>query len=414
MNSQDRTQGNQKQNDANVIQLSAQPHRMGLPEESTAGRIAPRDAESLSAGEDTQTSAPIHILVVDDHPPIRTLMRRLLESNGYLCSLAADAEQARQAMECQSFELVLFDINMPPGESGFELVRSLASDYPDTAVMMVTAEDNTDSAEIATSIGAYGYVIKPFKINELLINISNALRRRKLEIENRRYRENLEQTVAERTSELRDALVKLQAAEREIRGAHEETVFRLMRAAEFRDNETAQHIQRMSQYCVLLARLIGNDSEYCDLLRLASPLHDIGKIGTPDQILLKPGRLTSDEFEIMKQHADIGCRILQGTGIPMLEMGATIAYTHHEKYNGKGYPMGLKGEDIPIEGRITAIADVFDALTSKRVYKSAHTIEESIDFMRSNSGEHFDPNLLDIFVSNLELVLEIKRQFPED
>ena len=148
--------------------------------------------------------------------------------------------------------------------------------------------------------------------------MSNALRSRKLEIENRRDRENLEQTVAERTSELRDALVKLQAAEREIRGAHEETVFRLMRAAEFRDNETAQHIQRMSQYCVLLARLIGNDSEYCDLLRLASPLHDIGKIGTPDQILPKPGRLPSDQSEITTQPADIGCHLPRGTRTALL------------------------------------------------------------------------------------------------
>ena len=387
---------------------------MGLHEDSTADRNAPRDAGTRSAGGDMQTFAPIRILVVDDHPPIRSLMRKLLESSGYLCSLAANAEQARRVMESQSFELVLSDINMPPGESGIELVRSVSRDYPDTAVMMVTAEDNTDSAETATAIGAYGYVIKPFKANELVINISNALRRRKLEIENRRYRENLEHTVEERTSELRDALVKLQVAEREIRDAHEETVSRLMRAAEFRDNETAQHIQRMSRYCVLLAKLLGNDSEYCDLLKQASPLHDIGKIGTPDQILLKPGRLTGEEFEIMKQHAEIGCRILQGTGIPMLEMGATIAYTHHEKYDGKGYPRGLKGEEIPIEGRITAIADVFDALTSKRVYKSAHTVEESIDFMRSNSGTHFDPHLLDTFVSNLEFVLMIKRQFPED
>lgn len=361
-----------------------------------------------------EANAPVRVLVVDDQSPIRRLLSKLLQPRGYVCTPAANAAEAQRLLEEEPFELMLCDVNMPPGRSGIELVREVLERHPDVAAIMVTAEDDTEVAETALNLGAYGYVIKPFKANELLINIFNALRRRRLEIEHRAHQEILEATVQDRTVELRRTLVHLQEAEHALREAHEETVHRLMRAAEFRDNETAQHIVRMSRFCELLARASGMNAEECELMRLASPMHDIGKIGTPDHILLKPGRLSAEAFQTMKQHAEIGYRILHGTGMPILRLGASIALTHHEKYDGSGYPRGLAGEAIPLEGRITAVADVFDALTSRRVYKPAYSVEESVALMREQRGRHLDPVLLDRFLDNLDEVGAIKREYPDD
>lgn len=358
--------------------------------------------------------AAVRILIVDDQYAIRTLLCKLLGYRGYRCTVAGSAEQALLLLRSHPFELMLSDVNMPPGQSGIELIERVQGEFPAIATIMVTAEDNSALAEKAINMGIYGYVIKPFHASQLTIAISNALHRRRLEIENRAHRELLEQAVAERTQELRNALAQLQVADQTLRLAHEETINRLMRAAEFRDNETAQHIVRMGRYCEMLARAAGMPDEFCDRIRHASPMHDIGKIGTPDHILLKSGPLSTDEMEIMKQHAEIGYRILQGTGVPILETGAIIAHTHHEKFDGSGYPRGLSGEAIPFEGRLTAVTDVFDALISRRVYKDPFPVGKSVDFMRSQSGAHFDPFLLEVFLDNLDAALAIKREFPDD
>jgi putative two-component system response regulator len=357
---------------------------------------------------------PLRTLIVDDQALVRSLLNRLLTGRGHRCVDAASTEEALAVLERHQFDLMLSDVHMPPGKSGLELIETARRRYPDMATIMVTAEDDPRLADVAIQLGAYGYVLKPFQASQLIISISNALHRQRLETENRMYREHLERTVADRTRDLREALARLQLAEQALRTAHDETVIRLMRAAEFRDNETAQHIQRMCRYAELMARLIGMEPALRERIRDASAMHDIGKIGTPDQILLKAGRLQRDEFHIMKQHAEIGYRILQGTGVPVLEMGAMIAYTHHEKFDGSGYPRGLSGEAIPIEGRITAICDVFDALISRRVYKEPYPLQESLDFMRSQSGAHFDPDLLHLFLENVDAALVIKRQFPDD
>jgi putative two-component system response regulator len=355
----------------------------------------------------------VRALVVDDHEMVRGVLSHLLQRRGIQCVPAAGAAEALHLLQEQPFELMLCDVHMPPGQSGLTLIEDTCRRFPDMATIMVTGEDDPRLADKAISIGAYGYVLKPFQANQLVFAVSNALRRRQLEIENRSYRERLELTVADRTRDLRDALEKLQIADRALREAHEEVVNRLMRAAEFRDNETAQHIRRMSYYCELLARLSGGDQPWCERIKLASPMHDIGKIGTPDQILLKPGRLDPDELKIMHDHAEIGYRILSGSGTPILDLGASIAYTHHEKFDGTGYPRGIAGEAIPIEGRITAIADVFDALVSRRVYKVPYTLEDALQFMREQEGQHFDPVLLGLFLGNLDGALAIKAQFPD-
>ena len=352
------------------------------------------------------------ILVVDDEEPIRRMLSRLLERHGYQCKTASDAVEARRQLEGQPFALILCDVNMP-GESGIDLLRRVLREYPHTAAVMVTGLDDPQLAGIALEHGAYGYIVKPFESNEVLINVANALRRRRLEIENQAHREHLEQTVLERTTALRHAIVNLERAERDIRASREETIQRLALAAEFRDDETARHVQRMSQYCALLARRYGLDAERCELIRIASPMHDIGKIGTPDNILLKPGKFTPEEFEAISRHPEIGYRILSGSEAELLRLAAVIAWTHHEKYDGSGYPRKLVGDAIPLEGRIAAIADAFDALTSRRVYKPAYPVEQAMAMMRNGRGKHFDPALLDTFLATMNEVLIIKDQYAD-
>jgi putative two-component system response regulator len=352
------------------------------------------------------------ILIVDDEEPIRRMLSRLLERHHYPCKLACDATDARRQLEGQDFALILCDVNMP-GESGLDLVRHVLREHPQTAAVMITGLDDPQFANIALDQGAYGYIIKPFESNEVLINVANALRRRRLEIENQAHREHLEQTVLERTAALREAIMNLERAERDIRLSREETIQRLALAAEFRDDETARHVQRMSHYCALLAQRYGLDDERCELIRIASPMHDIGKIGTPDSILLKPGKFTPEEFQAISRHPEIGYRILSGSDADLLKLAAVIAWTHHEKYDGSGYPRKLVGEAIPLEGRIAAIADAFDALTSRRVYKPALQVEQAITIMRQGRGKHFDPGLLDTFLAGMDQVLVIKERYSD-
>jgi len=282
------------------------------------------------------------------------------------------------------------------------------ADYPDTAIVMVTGADDRRHAERALANGAYGYMLKPFKPTELLINVVNALRRRTLEIENRESRNRLEQTVLERTSTLRETIAQLESSESELRRLREETIRRLAWAAEFRSNETGQHLLRMSLYCTLLARLVGLDVDRTEMIRIASPMHDVGKIGIPDRILLKPTFLTPEERALMQAHTEMGHRILTGSGVELLDLAATLALTHHERIDGQGYPGGLEDEDIPLEGRIAAIADVFDALTSDRVYRLAFRPDEAREQMLTGRGTQFDQELLDLFFGAWDDVLAIR------
>ena len=348
------------------------------------------------------------VLIVDDEEQIRTLLARLLGAHGYECVTAESAAAARRVLEETQVALVLSDVNMP-GESGIDFTREVLAHYPETAVVMVTGMDDRNYAEIAIELGAYGYVLKPFKPNELIINVNNALRRRTLEIENRHHREMLEQTVLARTTALRETIAQLERSDSELRRLREETIRRLSWAAEFRNQETGEHIVRMSLYCALLARLAGLDAERAELIRIASPMHDVGKIGIPDRILLKPGRLTAEEREVMEAHAEMGHRILAGSGVELLDLAAEMALTHHERIDGSGYPRGLAGNAIPVEGRICAIADVFDALTSDRIYRQAFQPDEARELMLQGRGTQFDADLLDLFFGTYDAVLEIRR-----
>jgi putative two-component system response regulator len=350
------------------------------------------------------------ILIVDDDETVRSMLTRMLRRHDYECESAANAAEARAALLSSSFDLALCDLNMP-GETGLQLVEHVAAEHPETATIMVTGADDSEIAEKALELGTYGYVIKPFYNNELLINIANALRRRRLEHESRRDRISLETAVQERTSELEKSVEALRLSEQEVRRSHKETIYRLSRAAEFRDGDMAPHIESMSHYCHLLAGEMGLDRDLCELYYLASPLHDVGKIAIPDSILLKPGPLDAGERKIMQTHAELGHRMLAGSGGEMLELAASIAWTHHEHFDGNGYPRGLSGEDIPIEGRISAVADVFDALTSGRVYRPAFSMRDTVEEMLGLRGTQFDPAVFDAFFDSMDEVLEVQDMY---
>ena len=355
---------------------------------------------------DGEARTQTRILIVDDEEQVRRLLSRLLENNGYSCETAQDAAEATAVMGAKQFDLLLTDMNMP-GDSGLDLIRAASAVQPDIATVMVTGMDDREIANAALELGAYGYIIKPFQSNEILISVTNALRRRALEIEHLLHQTHLEQLVRERTAELWNAIRDLETTQESLRKSREETVKRLAIAAEFRDDETGRHVQRMSRYCALLAREMGADSERAEIIRLASQMHDVGKLGIPDNILRKPGPLTPDERRIMQKHCEIGWRILAESQSEVLDVAAMIALTHHEHIDGAGYPDGLSGNDIPFEGRIAAVADVFDALTTDRIYRTAMPLGRALEIMREGRGSHFDGDALDIFFDGLDEVIRI-------
>ncbi len=353
------------------------------------------------------------ILIVDDEAPVRKLLGRIVSQLGHQVAMAEHADMALGMLrDDRGLELVLTDVRMP-GSSGLDLATQIGVEFPGTAVVMVSGVDDPETAGRAIETGVYGYVLKPFRATEIQITVMNALRRRLVEQENKRHREALEEVIAGRTAELRVTLELLAKSNDRLKRAQEEIINRLSIASEVRDEETGSHIHRMSAYSAVLADEVGLEPERVELVRVSSPLHDVGKIGVPDHILRKPGKHTPEEFEIMKQHAVFGYRTLKDTGFALLDTAAIIAWTHHERWDGSGYPRGLAGENIPIEGRIVAIGDVYDALTTKRVYKPAFSVDESLALMRQGRGKHFDPVLLECFMRRFDEIQEIQRRFPE-
>jgi putative two-component system response regulator len=376
---------------------------------SVAYPLPPRIKLAPNGGGTHTLAEGGYVLVVDDEPQVQQLIARILERHGFRCELAASADEARKLLESreESFQLMLCDVNMP-GESGLELLSSTLATHPEVAALMVTGADDPKMAENAIELGAFGYLTKPFRPNELMINIVNALHRRRLELENRAHRAMLENAVETRTAALSEAVSRLQRSEQELRAHQEETVKRLSSMAELRDLETGRHLERMSSYCALISERFGFHRERVELMRIASPMHDVGKIGIPDNILLKPSTLTPEEREVMQQHTAIGYRILSGSDAEVLTLAAMLAWTHHERFDGSGYPRGLVGEEIPLDGRIAAVADVFDALTSDRIYRPAFNVEEAVTMMREQRGAHFDPDVLDRFLDSMDKVEEIR------
>jgi putative two-component system response regulator len=352
------------------------------------------------------------LLIVDDDEALRRWEERVLGEQGYSCEGACDASAVRERLRQGSYRLALLDVNMP-GESGMDLLAHIRQDHPEVAVLMVTGEDSVKLATAAIELGAYGYLVKPVGSGELLINVANAMHRWRTDAENRRLVQHLQATVQERSDALEEALHDLELSETKVWASQAETIFRLARLVEFRDEETGHHLHRMSSFCEILARKMGFSEERCELVRLASQLHDIGKVAVPDSILLKQGKLTPEEFEVIKGHAETGFQLLAGSTAEVVRLGALIARTHHERWDGSGYPRGLAGEDIPPEGRIAAVADVFDALTSDRVYRSALPVQSAVEMMKDERGRHFDPEPLDAFFSAQSEIEAIRHAYAD-
>jgi len=332
------------------------------------------------------------ILVVDDEIANVRVLRRLLERAGYGDVLGTtDPREAVSLYEEEHPDLVLLDLHMPHMD-GFEVLQGLRARIPGDVylpVLVLTGDLDPEVKERALSMGARDFVTKPFESTEVLLRIKNLLETRHLHRELRSYSLTLEERVRARTRELADAQVEI--------------LQRLALAAEYRDDVTGEHAERVGVLTALVARSLGLEEERVKILRRAAPLHDVGKIGIPDAILMKPGPLTRAEYEVMKTHTTIGARILSGSRYPLLETAREIALTHHEKWDGSGYA-GLAGEEIPLAGRVVAVADVFDSLTHERPYKAPFSRAEAIEEIESCRGGHFDPQAVDAFLDVMERV----------
>jgi cyclic di-GMP phosphodiesterase len=338
---------------------------------------------------------PHRILVVDDLEQNRALLAGIAQSLGFEVETAGDGLEALGKLPL-GIDLVLLDVMMP-GIDGFEVVRRIRDHpgYRDLPVIMVTALDSREDRMRSVEAGANDYIAKPVDKVELKVRVGLQLRLKDAQDQLKRYSAELEATVAERTRALREALNEMVDAQRKTEMAHLDCIHRLVLASGFRDGNITGHIHRMSVYSAAIARSLSLSPREVEILKHASPLHDVGKIGICDAILLKQGSLTAEEREAMKAHATIGGEILAGSPSEIIQAGEVIALTHHEWWNGTGYPRGLAGADIPLSGRICAVADCFDALTSDRPYRLALSPAEALDLMRREEG-HFDPDVFRI------------------
>ena len=320
------------------------------------------------------------ILVVDDEPTNLQVMRQILQTN-YQLSFAKDGHKAIELAQRQSPDLILMDIMMP-GLSGYDTVKQLKSmdSTRHIPVIFVTAMTDVANEALGFEVGAVDYITKPVSPSVVRARVRTHL-----------------------------SLVRMD----ELNETRLQIIQRLGRAAEYKDNETGLHVIRMSHYSRILGLTAGLDEEDADQLLNAAPMHDIGKIGIPDNILLKPGALSEDEWTTMRLHPSIGYKIIGEHSSDLLKIAAEIAYTHHEKWNGEGYPRGLEGEEIPLHGRIVAVADVFDALTTVRPYKAAWPIEKAVDLLKEQAGKHFDPKLVTCFLASMPEILAVREQWME-
>ncbi len=334
-----------------------------------------------------------NILVVDDEPANIQLLRRILEPRGFEnVEATTEPAQALDLIVEQDPDLVLLDLLMP-GMDGFEVLEAVGERIPEDVylpILVLTSDHSHDAKRRALSGGAKDFLTKPLSPSEVRLRVRNLLETRFLHRRHRRQNELLEDQnlllehrVQERTAELEEARLEI--------------LLRLARAAEYRDDETGEHTRRVGSTAATVARALGLEEDEAKLLEMVAPLHDVGKIGIPDRILLSPDRLRPEEFDVMKQHTLIGGELLEGSGFPLLSRAAEIALTHHERWDGGGYPHGISGEEIPLPGRIVAIADTCDALMHDRPYKRAWSLERALAEIDRQRGKQFDPSVVDAF-----------------
>lgn len=347
------------------------------------------------------------ILIVDDQPQNIELLEAYLVPQDYEIVMAANGEEALEKLSGNQIDLILLDVMMP-GMDGFEVIRRVRQDDKNRLlpIILVTALREREDRVKGIEAGCDDFISKPVDKVELLARVRSLLKVKAYNDLMINYRKELEVEVTKRTEELKQALEKIKAASLE-------TIYRLSMASEYKDEDTGAHIKRMSRYSTAVARRMGLAENTIETILYAAPMHDLGKIGIPDRILLKPGMLDPAEWEIMKRHSVIGAKILKGSDAEFIMLAEIIAQSHHEKWDGSGYPDGLKGVEIPLASRIAAIADVFDALTSKRPYKEALSVETSLAIIREGRGIHFDPDVVDAFFAILDEILTIKKEYDD-
>jgi putative two-component system response regulator len=326
------------------------------------------------------------ILVVDDEQQNVMLLQRVLTNAGYTnISTCTDPRDVMPLVAAQEPDVILLDLSMPH-MAGTEILETLSQKYPSSflPVLVLTADASREARERSLDLGAKDFLTKPFDITEVQLRVRNLLETRSLYVRLRDHNAMLDQRVKERTRELEEA--------------QHEILDRLTITAEYRDDVTGQHTKRVADLSARIAETLGLPADDTALIRAAAPLHDVGKVAIPDAILLKPGPLTSDEMDIMRKHTDYGVKILSGSNAPLLKAAESIAGTHHERWDGTGYPAGLRGEEIPIEGRIVSVADVFDALTHERPYKSAWSIDAARALIQNGAESQFDARVVNAFL----------------
>ena len=342
------------------------------------------------------------VLILDDQGTSRAILAQIVRGlgAGLLIQETTAPESALTWAGTDIADLVLVDYVMP-GMNGIEFIQRLRQvpGYEHVPVIMITIKQDTQTRYAALDAGVTDFLTKPVDVHECMARCRNLLTLRQ------------QQLILEDKSRLLEVMVSEATAE--IRSREKETLMRLARAGEYRDTDTAKHLLRMSRYSGLLAEAIGLSAEEAELIELAAPLHDIGKIGIPDSILRKSGSLTEAEIEVMRQHPQIGHDILQDSPSKYLRLGGEIALAHHERYDGSGYPLGIAGEAIPLSARIVAIADVFDALTSVRPYKAAWSIEAAMQYLSKESGRHFDPALVTVMLELEPVLTKIHAQHSD-
>lgn len=357
-------------------------------------------------------NSQIGVLIVDDDFTMRSILHEMLFNDGYFCETADCYIDAIGKFNPEVHNVIIADIILPD-RSGLELLKDLLHFSPYTIILMITGVKDVSTAIKALKIGAYDYILKPFTYQEIIISLEKALEKRDLELQLIDYQKNLEEKVKERTQELKET--------------QQATLFSLASLADSRDHDTGEHLERMRTYCVALAEKLSKlerfkaviDKEFISEMYDASPLHDIGKVGIPDTILLKHGKLSDEEFEIMKKHTTIGGETISAAEKKInyesfLKLGKEIAFYHHERYDGEGYPFGLKGEEIPLSARIVALIDCYDALRSVRTYRDyAFTHEEVCKMILDGRATHFDPDIVDVFEENKDLFLDISKKFKD-
>ena len=345
-------------------------------------------------------AAPTRILIVDNDASVRDVISVLLQEEGYECRTASSAETALDIAAAEAPPLVISDMKMP-GRDGIWLLEAFRERYPETAVIMLTGYGDTEAAVDCLRRGAVDYLLKPPKLTDLIRAIERALAKRRIELARKRYQKKLERKVRDRTGELRTAL-------RNIQGTYQTTLLALVRALDAREHETSDHSQRVVKYTEAIAERLSLRGPELEEIGRGALLHDIGKIGVPDAVLLKPAKLTQDEWKEMRRHPDIGYDMIRS--IEFLNTPAAIVLSHQERFDGRGYPRGLRGEEIHIGARIFAVADTLDAMTSDRPYRKGTTFENAVDEIDRCAGSQFDPEVvrafLDIGVKNLRRIKE--------